>query len=190
LPVIDFEGRDPEDRVVKAGNAVARREKMLDKTIADSFPASDPPSSLPDPSEDSFSWMEETLKVHEMILLKRAYEAASPDDGVRILVERLWPRGIRKERLKLDAWMKNVAPSDRLRRWFGHDPKKWTVFRERYFAELDLNDEAWHDLARIARDGKLTLIYSSHDTEHNNAVALKDYLVNKLSGRGGSKRIA
>jgi uncharacterized protein YeaO (DUF488 family) len=182
--------RDPEDRIVKAGDRRARREKMLDKTIADSFPASDPPSSLPDPSEDSFQ-RELGDKTKTMIKLKRVYEAVSPDDGVRILVERLWPRGIKKTALKIDEWLKDVAPSDGLRRWFGHDPQKWIVFRERYFKELDQNPEVWQSLAKAARRGRVTLIYSSHDTERNNAVALKDFLLSKLRRESvGGRRTA
>ena len=126
-----------------------------------------------------------------MIKLKRVYEPASPDDGVRILVERLWPRGIKKDALKLDTWLKDVAPSDGLRRWFGHEPKKWNGFRDRYFAELDANPQTWESVAKAARRGHVTLIYSSRDTEHNNAVALKDYLQDKMRrGASGRKRIA
>ena len=126
-----------------------------------------------------------------MIKLKRVYEPASPDDGVRILVERLWPRGIKKDALKLDTWLKDVAPSDGLRRWFGHEPKKWNGFRDRYFAELEANPQTWESLAKAARRGRVTLIYSSRDTEHNNAVALRNYLEDKMQrGSSGRKRIA
>jgi len=111
-----------------------------------------------------------------MIRLKRAYDKASPDDGRRILVERLWPRGLKKEALVLDAWQKDVAPSTKLRQWFGHDPQKWQEFRRRYFAELDGNPKALEAIQSAVRKGRVTLIYSSHDTEHNAAVALKDYL--------------
>ena len=115
-----------------------------------------------------------------MIRLKRAYESAASDDGARFLVERLWPRGIKKEALPLRAWVKEVAPSDSLRRWFGHDPKKWKEFRRRYFAELDRNAAAVEPLLEAARQGDVTLVYSAHDTEHNNAVALRDYLEAKV----------
>jgi len=126
-----------------------------------------------------------------MIKLKRVYEPASPDDGVRILVERLWPRGIKKDALKLDTWLKEVAPSDGLRRWFGHEPKKWNGFRDRYFAELDANPQTWESVAKAVRRGRVTLIYSSRDTEHNNAVALRNYLEDKMQrGSSGRKRIA
>lgn len=110
------------------------------------------------------------------IKLKRAYDAATVDDGVRYLVERLWPRGVKKEALHVAAWLKDVAPSDQLRRWFAHDPQKWDEFRRRYFKELDENPEAWAPLHDAARHGTLTLVYSARDTEYNNAVALKEYL--------------
>lgn len=126
-----------------------------------------------------------------MIKLKRVYEPAAPDDGVRILVERLWPRGIKKNALKLDTWLKDVAPSDGLRRWFGHEPKKWNGFQDRYCAELDANPQVWESVAKAARRGRVTLIYSSRDTEHNNAVALRNYLQDKMRrGTSGRQRIA
>jgi len=112
--------------------------------------------------------------------LKRAYEPATPVDGRRFLVERLWPRGVKKSSLPLYAWLKEVAPSDSLRRWFGHDPKKWDEFRRRYFRELDTQSGAWESILKATQNGAVTLIYSSHDTEHNNAVALKEYLEAKL----------
>ncbi len=117
------------------------------------------------------------------ILLKRAYDAASPEDGQRFLVERLWPRGVKKSRLKLDGWLKDVAPSTALRRWFDHDPEKWTRFRERYFAELRANPPALGELVAAARDGRVTLVFSSRDTEHNNAVALRQLLARRLARR-------
>ncbi|MBZ5584035.1 MAG: DUF488 domain-containing protein [Acidobacteriia bacterium] len=111
-----------------------------------------------------------------MIRLKRAYEHAGPDDGVRYLVERLWPRGVKKTELRLDGWLKDAAPSDALRRWFAHDPKKWDEFQRRYYAELDSRPETLQPIHAAARHGRVTLVYSAHDTEHNNAVALKQYL--------------
>ena len=119
-----------------------------------------------------------------VIQTKRVYEPASPQDGTRFLVERLWPRGIRKESLRLDAWIREVAPSTELRRWFGHDPAKWDGFRRLYRAELDAHPEAWRALVDAARRGSLTLLYSAHDIAHNNAVALKDYLAEKLRSAG------
>ncbi|MGC8572539.1 MAG: hypothetical protein C0171_05280 [Caldisphaera sp.] len=116
-----------------------------------------------------------------MIKLKRVYDKASPDDGLRILVERLWPRGIKKENAKIDLWFKEVAPSNELRKWFSHDPKKWLEFKEKYYEELNKNREAIEKLLDIVKNKKdVTLIYSSKDKEHNNAVALKEYLENFL----------
>jgi uncharacterized protein YeaO (DUF488 family) len=115
-----------------------------------------------------------------MIRLKRAYEAASRRDGRRFLVERLWPRGVKKTSLPLDAWLREVAPSTELRQWFGHDPKKWNEFQRRYRAELESQPQASQLILDAARRGVVTLVYSSHDTEHNNAVVLRDYLEAKL----------
>jgi uncharacterized protein YeaO (DUF488 family) len=111
-----------------------------------------------------------------MIKLKRAYDRATRDDGVRFLVERLWPRGMTKSRLKLDGWLKDVAPSSALRKWFHHDPKKWPQFRRRYFNELKAHEQSLEPLLEAARKGPVTLVFSSHDTEHNAAVALREYL--------------
>jgi uncharacterized protein YeaO (DUF488 family) len=117
-----------------------------------------------------------------MILLKRAYEPASRKDGRRVLVERLWPRGLKKEALAADAWMKEVAPTTELRKWFGHRPERWEEFRRRYRKELDANPAGWEPLARMAARGTLTLLFSTHDAEQNGAVVLRDYLT-----RGSSK---
>ena|ERR1035437_6661003 len=122
----------------------------------------------------------------EMIQLKRAYEAESEEDGPRFLVERLWPRGIKKENLAVEEWLKNVAPSAALRRWFNHDPEKWSEFRRRYFRELEKHPIAWHPLLARVRRGRVTLVYSSRDTKHNNAVALKVFLEGKTKDSGGT----
>jgi uncharacterized protein YeaO (DUF488 family) len=111
-----------------------------------------------------------------MIYLKRAYEEASPEDGHRVLVDRLWPRGVKKTDLALDGWLKEIAPSDKLRRWFSHDTSKWNEFRRRYFAELDSRPEVWQEIRDAARNRHVTLVYGARDAEHNNAVALKAYL--------------
>jgi len=111
-----------------------------------------------------------------MIQVKRAYGPAAKSDGKRFLVDRLWPRGVTKEALRLEAWLKDVAPSGDLRRWFGHQPAKWDEFRRRYFAELDARPEAWRPILEAARRGNVTLLYGARDVEHNNAVALKEYL--------------
>lgn len=111
-----------------------------------------------------------------MIQCKRVYDEPSPDDGTRVLVDRLWPRGVSKEEAELDAWMKEVAPSDELRTWFDHDPEKWEAFRRRYREELSENEDAVASLHEAATKGTLTLVYSAKDREHNNAVVLRDYL--------------
>jgi uncharacterized protein YeaO (DUF488 family) len=111
-----------------------------------------------------------------MIKLKRAYEAASDDDGVRILVERLWPRGISKEKAKIDEWLKELSPSPELRKWFGHDPERWKEFQKRYRKELDQHQEMAKDLKRRARGKTITFVYAARDEEHNSALLLKEYL--------------
>ena len=118
-----------------------------------------------------------------MINTKRVYEEVDPNDGPRFLVERLWPRGMRKESLHMEAWLKDVAPGDALRKWFGHDPAKWEEFRKRYFVELGDNPEAIQPILEAARGGNVTLLYSAHDTEHNNAAALKEYLLIVLNSQ-------
>jgi uncharacterized protein YeaO (DUF488 family) len=111
-----------------------------------------------------------------IIKLKRVYAEASADDGQRILVERLWPRGVKKERAALDLWLKDVAPSPELRTWFAHDPAKWEEFRQRYYRELDGARNAVARLCERLARGPVTLICSSRDEQHNAAVALKEYL--------------
>jgi uncharacterized protein YeaO (DUF488 family) len=118
-----------------------------------------------------------------MIQLKRAYDKPSRTDGPRFLVERLWPRGVKKSSLPIVAWLKDAAPSTELRKWFSHDPARWLEFRKRYFAELKSRPEAWMPLVEAARKGTVTLIYSSHDEVHNNAVALDEFLERKLKAR-------
>jgi uncharacterized protein YeaO (DUF488 family) len=115
-----------------------------------------------------------------MIQIKRAYEPASKNDGTRFLVERLWPRGVRKENLQVADWLKDVAPSTELRKWFQHDPAKWREFQQRYHRELERRPDAWEHLLKDSRKGRVTLVYSSHDTGHNNAVALKEFLESKI----------
>jgi uncharacterized protein YeaO (DUF488 family) len=116
-----------------------------------------------------------------MITLKRVYEPASSSDGTRYLVERLWPRGMKKAALRIDAWLKDVAPSTTLRRWFNHDLKKWEEFQRRYRRELDAHPETVRPILSALHRGNVTLVYSSHDETHNNAVALKEYLEEKLA---------
>ena len=127
-----------------------------------------------------------------MIRLKRVYESAAAGDGVRYLIERLWPRGVRKRSLQMEAWLKDAGPSTELRKWFSHDPQKWKEFRRRYFAELDRAPDSWAPIRDAAAKGTVTLLYSSHDAEHNNAVALKEYIEHKAGrrtlGAGGRSR--
>ncbi|MFB6286396.1 MAG: DUF488 domain-containing protein [Candidatus Bipolaricaulia bacterium] len=111
-----------------------------------------------------------------MIRTKRAYDPIESEDGARVLVDRMWPRGVKKSELGIDAWHKDVAPSKELRQWFAHDPDKWDEFQRRYFAELDDKPDVWRSLLEFAREGDLTLVYGARDREHNNAVALKAYL--------------
>lgn len=110
------------------------------------------------------------------IRTKRAYDKPEPGDGVRILVERLWPRGLSKKEAKVDVWLKDIAPSAGLRKWFSHDPAKWEEFRKRYYGELDRNPDDVKRLLEITRAGDVTLVYGSREKEYNSASALKDYI--------------
>jgi uncharacterized protein YeaO (DUF488 family) len=110
------------------------------------------------------------------IRLKRAYEPASDEDGYRVLVDRLWPRGVSKQQAKLDEWEKELSPSSELRAWFGHEPGRFAEFRRRYIDELRANAPRLMELRRRARIGTLTLVYSAHDSEHNDAVVLAEML--------------
>ena len=110
------------------------------------------------------------------VRLKRAYEPASAEDGYRVLVDRLWPRGVSKEQAKLDEWDQELAPSRQLREWFGHEPDRFPEFRRRYIDELRANRARLRELRRRAKTGTLTLVYSAHDSEHNDAVVLAEVL--------------
>lgn len=111
------------------------------------------------------------------VRLKRVYEPVLDEDGVRILVERLWPRGVSKEKASLDHWMKELAPSTELRKWFGHEVSRWDEFQKRYAEELHAQDEQLEKLRSMARDEPITLIYSTRDQEHNGAIALREYIL-------------
>ncbi len=115
-----------------------------------------------------------------MIKIKRVYEEAQAADGQRFLVDRLWPRGVKKDSLDIKAWIKDVAPSNELRKWYSHDPQRWDEFRERYFEELDSQPQSWQPLLEAARHGDVTLLYASRETQINNAAALREYLEQKL----------
>ena len=111
------------------------------------------------------------------VQLKRVYELATPTDGFRILIDRLWPRGLSKEKAHVDVWLKDIAPSTELRKWFGHDPKKWREFQKRYAQELKMHKDTLLLLKHLIKERKkVTLLYAAHDEEHNNAVALKKIL--------------
>ncbi|MEI8194366.1 MAG: DUF488 domain-containing protein [Phycisphaerae bacterium] len=111
-----------------------------------------------------------------MFQLKRAYDPVAAADGYRVLVERLWPRGVTKEKAAIDLWLKEVAPSTELRQWFGHDPKKWPEFQRRYRAQLQSHHAALQPLLEQAKTGTVTLVYASKDQDHNSAIVLKEYV--------------
>ena len=115
-----------------------------------------------------------------MLKTKRVYETPQASNGVRFLVERLWPRGMKKEELKMKAWLKDVAPSQGLRKWYGHDPGKWEEFQQRYRSELESSPDAWSPILEAAQRGDVTLLYSARDTEHNSALVLKEFLEKKM----------
>jgi uncharacterized protein YeaO (DUF488 family) len=111
-----------------------------------------------------------------MVKIKRVYEPPARDDGKRILIDRLWPRGLKKEDSRIDQWMKEVAPSNELRKWFNHDPDKWTEFKKRFFAELQGRRGKVEEIVNLARKGTVTLLFGSKEERFNNAVALKEYI--------------
>ena len=115
-----------------------------------------------------------------MIRLKRAYDAPSPQDGLRILVERLWPRGVSKAKAAVDLWLKDLAPSTELRKWFGHDPEKWDEFQERYRSELGEKGDLLVLLKHRTTEGNVTFVFAASDKQRNSAVALKEYLEEKM----------
>jgi len=113
------------------------------------------------------------------IRTKRIYEPLDSDEGYRVLVDRIWPKGMSKEKARIDSWLKELAPSKELRQWFGHEPSKWEEFRERYFEEPTEHRDQLNQLAEMTQSGPLTIVYSSRETRYNNAVALKAYLESK-----------
>jgi uncharacterized protein YeaO (DUF488 family) len=128
---------------------------------------------------------------HDTVALKRVYDEPAASDGTRVLVERLWPRGISKERAHIDLWLKEVAPSHELRTWFGHDPEKFVEFRRRYEAELasGVGHSALSTLRDLGSSGPLTLVFAAHDVEHTNAVVLRDLITrNDLSNRNEEEK--
>src|SRR4051794_13820219 len=123
----------------------------------------------------------------DMIRIKRAYEPVARGDGRRFLVERLWPRGLRKDALELEAWLKDVAPSTTLRKWFDHRVERWAEFQRRYRRELSAQRDAWSPIFEASRRGTVTLVYSAHDREHNAAVVLRDYLTKRARSRAARR---
>ena len=123
------------------------------------------------------------VKGHAEIRIKRAYDPPDEADGTRVLVDRLWPRGLRKENAALTLWLKEIAPSPDLRKWFGHDPARWTEFSRRYRTELARNDEAVAKVADLLKRGPLTLLYAAHDTEHNHTLVLGGLSARPSEGR-------
>jgi uncharacterized protein YeaO (DUF488 family) len=123
-----------------------------------------------------------------MIRLKRSYDPPLPDDGERVLVERLWPRGMKKESLSADAWLKEVAPSTELRKWFGHRVERWDAFRRRYREELAANQSAWQPIVEASQRGTVTLLYSARDELHNGVRVLRDYLLEREASRSDTAK--
>jgi uncharacterized protein YeaO (DUF488 family) len=124
-------------------------------------------------------------KSRPLLMVKRVYAPAAGDDGLRVLVDRLWPRGLRKEKAALTLWLKEIAPSPTLRKWFGHDPARWTEFTRSYRAELARNDEAVAKVVDLSKRGPVTLLYAAHDTAHNHALVLAAYLRDHLKDGHG-----
>ena len=168
--------RDPEDRVIDESCRPEKEEKIWTRQSQTAFPRAIPRRYYPIRVKIPSDWKRRFC----VITIKRVYDAVSLTDGTRLLIERLWPRGVKKTSLKIKSWIKDVAPSTELRQWFRHDPEKWHEFRRRYSAELRAHPDAWRPIIEAARHGTVTLIYSSHDTEHNNAVALESFLKARL----------
>jgi len=122
------------------------------------------------------------------IQTKRVYDPRKKEDGIRVLVDRVWPRGMTKEKLQADLWLKDIAPTGDLRKWFAHDPARWNDFKARYFSELDEKPQVVKQLCDLAAQGKLTLLFSARDTAHNQAIALKEYLMAKSSKAGSHNK--
>jgi uncharacterized protein YeaO (DUF488 family) len=124
------------------------------------------------------------------IRLKRAYDSAGPGDGTRILIDRLWPRGIRKADAAIDLWAKGIAPSTALRKWFGHDPARWLEFQRRYSAEIHRQRDQLGELRMLAQRGRITLVFAAHDEAHNDAVVLRETLLGRSVPRGSRARLS
>ena len=127
--------------------------------------------------------MKKPISPARHLRLKRVYEPAASSDGVRVLVDRLWPRGLTKEKAAVDHWMKEVAPSSDLRKWFGHDPDRWTEFKRRYKAELRQHKDLLAEIRKLNKQGTVTLLFGAHDEEHNDAVVLREVLARGARAR-------
>jgi uncharacterized protein YeaO (DUF488 family) len=162
---------------------------MVSYRIAKSF---EWPSILAPMSAEirSHAWSKQMSKriAAANVQLKRAYERPAPRDGTRILIDRLWPRGMTKKSAAIDEWFKDIAPSTALRRWFGHDPDRWEEFRDRYSGEVRQNPGQLEKLRALARQGPVTLVYSAHDEVHNDAVVLRDLLLERRVAARSSNR--
>ena len=139
------------------------------------------PKQLPELAEPIHENPMSTRIAAQNVKLKRAYERAGPEDGTRILIDRLWPRGVSKQAAALDLWMKDIAPSSELRKWFGHDSARWPEFRRRYAEEVRQNPELLGQLRALARQGPITLVYGAHDEAHNHAVVLRGQLLGRAA---------
>jgi len=117
--------------------------------------------------------------------IKRVYDPPEPEDGQRILVDRLWPRGVSRQKASVDAWLKSIAPSDALRKWFQHEPEKWERFQTRYISELESNPQALKELEDLLERGRVTLLYAARESRYNNAVVLKRFLEEREVGESG-----
>lgn len=164
-------------------------EHRLSYRIAKSF---EWPSILAPMSAEirSHAWSKQMSKriAAANVQLKRAYERPAPRDGTRILIDRLWPRGMTKKSAAIDEWFKDIAPSTALRQWFGHDPYRWEEFRHRYSTEVRQNPDQLDKLRALARQGPITLVFSAHDEVHNDAVVLRDLLLGRGSRAKGGNR--
>lgn len=138
------------------------------------------PGGLASPACQLHEFLDWWTGPEEAVRLRRSYDTPSEEDGARFLIDRLWPRGLKRESLQLAAWLREVAPSDSLRRWFGHEPARWEEFRTRYRTELDANPEALNPLIAALKHGPVTLVFSARDTSHNHALVLRDLLLQTL----------
>lgn len=153
-------------------------EAVLDEAIEETFPASDPIAVIVEVAVSE-------APPEPEIAIRRAYDPPAAEDGTRVLVDRLWPRGLDKKKARIDAWLKDLAPSPELRAWFKHEPEKWEAFKQRYWQELRENPAALTPLLELMRKGRVSLLFGSKETRFNNAAALKEYLLEASDSRSG-----